>query len=156
VPVNPIAMAPLVVLSPLIHEDVSTEVQDHINRVDVEEYDEDDGSTPNTPPFRKRILTTDNTPPFRERMLTIFLPIIDVDVTRKVEDQTDVKTMGDDDVDDGSTPNARHPSNLDELTSTLSLRRISHHFGPTRRVPLMTSLTPLTKDLSTSAGRSTT
>jgi hypothetical protein len=57
----------------------------------------------------------DITPPFRKRIPTISLPIIDVDVTRQVQDQTDVKTMIDDNEDDGSTPNTRRPSYLDEL-----------------------------------------
>jgi hypothetical protein len=43
------------------------------------------------------------------------LPIIATNVTRKVQDQTDVKTMIDDNEDVDSTTITRHPSYLDEL-----------------------------------------
>jgi hypothetical protein len=49
VPVNPIAMVLPVALPSLSRKDVPTEVQDDV----------DDGSTPNTPPFRKRVHALD-------------------------------------------------------------------------------------------------
>jgi hypothetical protein len=99
VPVSPTSTARAVVVSLLN----STEVQDHMNRINIEGCDRNGDRIPYYwPPFRKG-------PP------TIFLPIVNHETLRKVQDQTDVKTAIDDIEDADSTTITRRTSYLDEL-----------------------------------------
>jgi hypothetical protein len=98
VPVNLIPTAPSVVLSPVSYKDNPTEAQDRVNRNNIKEYDRGGDRMPYYwPPFRKG-------PP------TIFLLIIDVDAPRQVQDQKDVTMTINDNIGDGSAPDARHMS----------------------------------------------